>query len=323
MRGPVRDPGDGVLGLAGRVHRVGQADEASVRVLALGGACDPDPRDGERGDPPTERVAADDDARLIGDLRLVRGDRVLRLALRQLDRMRVDSARREAVDPRLHRGGGAGRAVAEIHADHDTAPYRTGPHRWYHRRTAVVPRGHGRAPRTSVRSAHVSCPTPPAAARPGPGGHARPAAAVALACGSGHPAAADASPVADRSTPRTTRRRPIVHAGFADRDAGADPTPTPSPTPTPTPTCAPRCRRLADLADTTTLGTSTSSTARARATAWASTSTARRAGRLPARTRSRSSPRTSRARRSATVSPTQNVRVLVLAGFSASRPHRS
>ena len=79
--------------------------------------------------------------------------------------------------------------------------------------------------------------------------------------------------------PRRPRRRPTA--------ARRSPTPTPSPT----------WPAMGWPTSATTLGTiARRSTAAAGATAWASTSTARRAGRSPARPRSRSSPRTTRAR---------------------------
>ena len=154
-----------------RVDRVGQADEPRVRVRSRRRARDPDARDRERRDPPAERVAADDHARLVGDLRLVRRDRVLRLALRQptawpRSRGRAGRPPTAAWRRRCPRRRDRGRYGSW------TAPYPTGPLRWYHRRTVGSPPGHG--PRRRPPPYGRPCPLPDASAAAGPGPRAAP-----------------------------------------------------------------------------------------------------------------------------------------------------
>ena len=142
---PVRDPRPGRLGRARPVQRVAQADERRVRPAAGSpvGAAHAGRR--ERGDPSAERVPADDDARLVGHLRLERLDRVLGLALGQ----------RRARAPR-----GRGRAGPRPRApSRRPCPTRRARGRPDHgaNRTPAVACWYGRQGRGLVPSTHGRC----------------------------------------------------------------------------------------------------------------------------------------------------------------------
>ena len=109
----------GGLGCAGTVDRVAEADQGSVAPGAASNR--------QRGDPPAVRVAADHDPRLVGDLGLERGNRILGTPAREVDGMGVEPARPQAVDPGRHRRRVAGCAVAEVDPPHRaTVPERSG-----------------------------------------------------------------------------------------------------------------------------------------------------------------------------------------------------
>ena len=107
-RRKVRDAG-AELGSARPMQRVAEEHEAGDRPVRLGR-----PIGGEETrDAAAVGVAADRDAGRVGQLRGVGRDRLLGLALGQVDRDRPDPAIREACDVRLHRRARPGRTVPE------------------------------------------------------------------------------------------------------------------------------------------------------------------------------------------------------------------
>ena len=110
---PVRHARRSRLGRAGPMEGVAEAHERGVPAgrLAIG---PPDACRRQRRDAAAERVAADHDPGLVGDLRLECRDCLLRLALRQVERVGVVTAVAQGVDPGAHRRRRARRAVTEI-----------------------------------------------------------------------------------------------------------------------------------------------------------------------------------------------------------------
>ena len=95
-------------GRAGRVERVAEAHQREIGRRRLGR--------GQAGHPSAEGVAADRDVGLRRDHEVEGRQRVLGLALGQVDGRRVDATSAQALDERGHARRGPARSVAEVAA---------------------------------------------------------------------------------------------------------------------------------------------------------------------------------------------------------------